>query len=99
MKTISFNRNSPSASQPQQGNPCNRLDMGILKDKKIPLFSLHYDEKEIQLKYVAHHGDTCELKKKKKKPPNQNKKATAVPVGHEEANLLRNFCQLQQKGC
>lgn len=43
--------------------------------------------------------EMCELKKTKQKPPNQNKKATAVPVGNEEANLLRNFCQLQQKGC
>lgn len=44
----SFNRDSPSASQPQQDKPFNCLDMGILQEKKKYIRSLgsfHYDEK------------------------------------------------------
>lgn len=93
----SFNRDSLTASQPQQGNPCNCLDVGILKDKKIrSLFSLHYDKKEIKLKYMETRVNEKNTSHQTKE---QNKTATVVPVGNEEANLMRNFCQLQQKGC
>lgn len=38
-------------------------------------------------------------KKTSHQTKNQTKTATVVPVGNEEANLLRIFCQLQQKEC
>lgn len=50
--------------------PATAMTQSYCKTKIGSLFSLHWEKKEVQLKYMDHHRDnhcTCQLKKKKKK--------------------------------